>query len=780
MKNLLVYKECAKNFEEATPIGNGHIGAMVYGGCVTGINSTEKILLNDDTLWNKGCYDSRDNPEGYNGFREMRKLILEGKPKEAEFIGRLKMLSIPREQGTYQPLGEVHMILKNHEGNVSDYLRFLDMNTAVTAYEYVMNNVKYKRETFVSFADDALIVRVKSDTPGAITLNANITRRPFNGVASSFDDCVIIKGRAGSHGVNYAVCLAGIGDYKIIGDSIVFENADEAVLVITSATDYYGDNPSEKVKETSEKVRTMNYNELLARHIEKYSELFSRVEFNLNENTEVDLTSTAGIDEIFEYLKKNGYKTAVSHINDAKKGVYNTEYFELFFQYGRYLMISSSYGKCLPANLQGIWNEAFAARWESKYTINANIQMNYWLAEVLNLPECHMPLFDFVENSIENGRNSARKMYNCGGFVFHNNLDGFCDTAITGEIMDCTVWPMGGAWLALHFWDHYEYTRDLTFLKNRAYPLMKESIEFFCDYLYESEDGYLLTGPSVSPENKFEFNGEKVALCMSPTMDVGILNELFAAFIKTSEILDIKDEFYTLVCNMKSKLPPIRVLADGRIAEWLDDYKETELGHRHISHLFALMPGTQITLNEKELFDAAKKTIDFRMEHGGGHTGWSAAWVSCFWARLFEREKSYECLKILLRNNILYNFFDVHAPGEVFQIDANFGGPVAMTEMLMQSHEGFIRLLPSLPCEWQSGSIKGICTRSGHKIDIYWKNGTLDYAVVYPGCDDKIKLCASVAMKCDNVLSKKDGDFWFIEIDNTGCDKVIIYNCENN
>ena len=443
-------------------------------------------------------------------------------------------------------------------------------------------------------------------------------------------------------------------------------------------------------------------------HQKTFSGLYNRMDFSLG-TQDVPKEAT---DELLNEVK-NGDHTHLKYLT------------ETLFHYARYLMISSSYDCLMPSNLQGIWNGEYAPPWQCEFTININTEMNYWIAEKCQLPECHLPLFAQVKRMIPKGKKTAEALYGCRGFCAHHNTNLWANTDPEGIFDASPVWSTGAAWLSLHFFEHYRYTKDREFLRREALPVMREAIRFYEDYLTETKEGVLVTGPSVSPENTYRSNtGEIGALCMGPAMDMEILRQLFREYLEGCEILGLSEAESDAekIRAIAKKLPEIALTADGRIREWQEDYEEMEPGHRHISHLYALHPGYEITEETPELFDAARKTLETRLMHGGGHTGWSRAWITCFWARLKDADQTEESITRLLTDCVKINLLDTHPP---FQIDGNFGIAEAILESLVQSHSGYLEFLPALPKTWQCGEVKGVLLRGGILADFSWEEGRI-------------------------------------------------------
>lgn len=731
---VLWYSQPARNWNEALPIGNGRLGAMVFGGV-----SSERVQLNEDTVW-AGEKRNRLNPLAAENLQEVRRLLFAGKPEQAEELAERAIIATPRRLPPYQPVGDL-LLEFNHGDDVSEFRRELDLDSAVARVSYRSGGALYTREYFASHPDHAIVIRLASDGADRISFSATLDRERDSETRTDGPDRVIIDGEAISYGERQrderkvGVRFRGVlqvlpegGRMHAEDERIVVEGARAVTLLFVAATDFRHQDPARQCDEQLRQARKP-FERLRADHIEDHRRLFRRVE--------LDLAAPAPQIPTNERLERLG------------RGIADPALKALYFQFGRYLLIASSRPGTMAANLQGVWNDMLHPPWESKYTINANTQMNYWPAEVCNLSELHEPLFDLIDNALEDGRRVARGLYGAGGFVIHHNTD-LWGHAVPIDGVHSGVWPMGGAWLSLHLWDHFDFNQDRDFLALRAYPVLKEAAQFLLDYLVESADGQLVTGPSISPENRYRLEDGTIArMCMGPAMDTQIARALFSRVIEAAQMLALDAEFIRTVEEARDRLPPFQIGRHGQLQEWLEDYDEPDPGHRHISHLFALHPDNQITIRgTPELARAARVSLERRLGTGGGHTGWSRAWIINFWARLEEGDHAHRNLLTLLTESTLPNLMDTHPP---FQIDGNLGGAAGIAEMLLQSHSGEIHFLPALPAAWPKGSIRGLRARGAVEIDLVWDSGKAVTATLKADADGERVLRPPNGQRIDSV-----------------------------
>jgi len=730
----LWYKQPALEWMQATPVGNGRLGAMIYGG-----THVETIALNEITLWSGQYDENQEIPCGKEQLTEIRQYFFDGNLDEGNRLATQYLSGTPHSFGTHLPFGDLKICF-HHSGEISDYQRFLNIENSLTTVSYTADQVRYNREYICSNPDDVLVVKLTADHAGMLSfeLGLDLLRQSdiqISGTTLSFTGQALFD-KQGPGGVHYKgnIHVATLGGTIITNlHTVQVENATEAIITIDLRTDYKNPTYVRQCDETIQRATRRSYDEIKHAHIKDYQNLFNRTVMFLGQ-TKADRLPT---DVRWRQLKED------------KKD--DPGLIALFFQYGRYLLISSSRENSpLPANLQGVWNDNLACNmpWTCDYHLDINTQQNYWLSNIGNLKECNTPLFKYIEDLSVHGEKTAMKVYGCRGWTAHTVANVWGYTA-PGQGVGWGLFPTAGAWIASHLWSHYLFTQDKEFLRNQAYPILKKSAKFFLDYLAEDpHTGYLMTGPSTSPENSFLADGREYALSMSPTSDRVLVYEAFESFVESALILGIDTMFRQSVEEAMAKLPPLQIGQDGTLQEWFEDYDLAHPNHRHSSHLLAFYPFNQISMKQTpELAEAVNKSVYRQLNaENWEDVEWSRANMICFYARLKNAEEAYKNMKSLLVEFTRENLFTMSPAGiasaesDIFSFDANEAAPAGLVEMLIQSHEGYIELLPALPKELKTGYFKGLCVRGGGEVDLNWKNSQVTFARLTATADYGFKI----------------------------------------
>lgn len=716
----LWYTKPAQKWTEALPIGNGRLGAMIFGGV-----ESDRIQFNEETLWN-GAPNDYAHKGAYQYLDQIRQLLFDGKQKEAEDLAMKEFMSVPLKQKTYQAFGDLNLHFPNQK-TFTDYYRDLDLKNAVCRVSYKSNGTNFTREYLSSFPDQVIAIRLTADKAKA--LNFSLDMDALHESKTTFADgntlTLKVQVKDGALRGVATIKVTSDGTLAAQGNQLSVSGAKTATIYLAAATNYvsYKDvsgNPEQKTSQTLAKIQSKSYDQVRSSHFADYQKLFNRFDVQFTENDRAKLPTN-------------------ERIIAFSKTPEDPQLLALYIQYGRYLLISSSRPGTQPANLQGIWNDQLAPAWDSKWTVNINTEMNYWPAEIANLAECQEPLYDMIADCAETGKSVAKEHYNAAGWVLHHNTDIWRGTAPINH-SNHGIWVTGGAWLSRHLWEHYQFSQDKQFLAQKAYPLMRGAAEFFTQFLIKDpKTGYLISTPSNSPENG--------GLVAGPTMDHQIIRALFRSCIEASEILNTDQEFAQKLKEMLPQIAPNKIGQHGQLQEWMEDKDDPTNKHRHVSHLWAVYPGNEINWQQTpELMKAARQSLIYRGDDG---TGWSLAWKINFWARFLDGNHAYDMVKLLFRpvqiENTVYvngggsytNLFDAHPP---FQIDGNFGAPAGMIEMLVQSQLNEIAILPALPDALPTGKISGVCARGGFELTFSWANGKLQKLEVLSKSGQNCKL----------------------------------------